>query len=165
VTPEPGAVWAYPQPGDSLDEVAFTLASALLGRIHLSGPLTELRPGARALVHEAVGLHKVIRADLAQAVPAWPLGLPAWDAPWTALALHTPDVTYLTAWRRPGAPDTTTLRLPHLRRAEVRGELRFPRSTKACFAWRPDTAELTLTLPTAPSAVLLSLTRATTERS
>ena len=43
VTPEQGAVWAYPQPEDSLDEVAFTMANALLGRIHLSGPHSRTR--------------------------------------------------------------------------------------------------------------------------
>ncbi|MFJ5999842.1 hypothetical protein [Streptomyces sp. NPDC092370] len=48
VTPEQGAVCAYPQPEDSLDEVAFTMANALLGRIHLSGRVPELGPEARA---------------------------------------------------------------------------------------------------------------------
>ncbi|MEU6784925.1 hypothetical protein ABZ912_37490 [Nonomuraea angiospora] len=58
VPPEQGAVWAYPQPADSLDEVAFTMANALLGRIHLSGRVPELDPDARALVHEAVAVYK-----------------------------------------------------------------------------------------------------------
>ncbi|MFF7547400.1 hypothetical protein ACFZCU_27750 [Streptomyces canus] len=36
---------------------------------------------------------KAVRTDLAQAVPAWPPGPPAWDDPWLALALHTPATT------------------------------------------------------------------------
>ena len=91
------------------------MANALLGRIHLSGRITELGPEARALVHEAVAVYKSIRADLPQAVPVWPLGLPAWEDPWIALALRTPATTYVTAWRRPGGEPTTILRLPQLR--------------------------------------------------
>ncbi|MER5794038.1 alpha-galactosidase [Streptomyces sp. NPDC001980] len=160
-TPEQGAVWAYPQPEDSLDEVAFTMANALLGRIHLSGRIPELEPAARALVHEAVAAYKAIRADLPQAVPSWPLGLPSWDDTWIALALRTPATTYLTAWRRPGAATTATLRLPHLRGTAARIGLLYPSAGRADPAWAPDTAELSLTLPTAPSAVLLRITPAT----
>ncbi|WP_305965129.1 hypothetical protein [Streptomyces sp. IMTB 2501] len=99
------------------------MANALLGRIHLSGRLSELRPEARALVHEAMTVYKAVRADLAQAVPCWPLGLPAWDDPWIALALRTGGTTYLTAWRRPGTEPSATLRLPHLRGTHVRVDL------------------------------------------
>ncbi|MFF4799574.1 alpha-galactosidase [Streptomyces sp. NPDC001351] len=159
VTPEQGAVWAYPQPEDSLDEVAFTMASALLGRIHLSGRVPELGPEARALVHEAVAVYKAIRADLPQAVPSWPLGLPAWDAPWIALALHTSATTYLTAWRRPGAEPSATLRLPHLRGSHIHADPLYPSISQATTTWDPGTGGLSLTLPTAPSAVLLRLAR------
>jgi len=157
VTPEQGAVWAYPLPEDSLDEVAFTMATALLGRIHLSGKLTELGPEATALVHEALAVYKSIRADLPQAVPTWPLGLPAWEDPWIALALRTPTTTYVTAWRRPGAEPAATLHLPHLLGAAVRTEVLYPGDTRAVHAWHPDGAELALTLPSAPSAVLIRL--------
>ncbi|HET6860882.1 MAG TPA: glycoside hydrolase family 36 protein, partial [Streptomyces sp.] len=156
--PEQNAVWAYPQPEDSLDEVAFTMASALLGRIHLSGRLPELAPAARASVHEAVAAYKAIRADLPHAVPSWPLGLPAWDDPWIALALHTPETTYLTVWRRPGTDATATLHLSHLRSSAARVDLLYPSTSRADPAWTPGTAELRLTLPTAPSAVLLRIT-------
>ncbi|WP_309484587.1 glycoside hydrolase family 36 protein [Streptomyces himalayensis] len=159
VTPEQGAVWAYPQPEDSLDEVAFTMASALLGRIHLSGRLPELAPDALALTHEAVAVHKAIRGDLATAVPAWPLGLPAWDDPWIALALHTPDTAYVTAWRRPGdgSEDSTVLPLPSLQGAPVRVDVLYPSTTKARASWDPKSAALRVFLPSAPSAVLLRL--------
>ncbi|TDC15693.1 alpha-galactosidase [Streptomyces sp. 8K308] len=157
-TPEQSAVWAYPRPEDSLDEVAFTMANALLGRIHLSGLLPDLTPEARALVHEAVAVYKAIRPDLPTAVPAWPLGLPAWDDPWLALALRTPATTYLTAWRRPGSEPTTTLGLPHLRGTAARVDRLYPAASRAVADWNPRTAELTLTLPAAPSAVLLRLT-------
>lgn len=157
VTPEQCAVWAYPQPEDSLDEVAFTMASALLGRIHLSGLLPDLGPEARALVVEAVAVYKEIRADLAQALPSWPLGLPVWDDPWTALALRAPAATYLVAWRRFGAEPTTTLQVPHLRGVASSVDVLYPTASSAVPAWNPGSAELTLTLPDTPSAVLLRL--------
>ncbi|UWE10596.1 alpha-galactosidase [Actinacidiphila bryophytorum] len=157
VTPEQGAVWAYPQPEDTPDEVAFTLVSALLGRIHLSGPLAGLSPQARALVHEAVAVYRDLRADLPGALPVWPLGLPAWDDPWVAVGLRTATTTYLTAWRRPGADPTTALNLPHLRGAPAVATPVFPAASPVTTAWNPGTAELTLTLPAAPSAVLLRM--------
>ncbi|MFF7390094.1 alpha-galactosidase [Streptomyces scabiei] len=163
VTPEQGAVWAYPQPGDSLDEVAFTMTSALLGRIHLSGRLPELGPEARGLVHEAIAVYRAVRADLPQAVPSWPLGLPAWDAPWAALALHTPTTTYLTLWRRPGGQDTVSVRLPQQAGAAAHADVLYPAARGASAAWNPDSTELTVTLPTAPSAALLRITRTTPE--
>ncbi|WP_211369873.1 hypothetical protein [Nonomuraea turkmeniaca] len=135
------------------------MISAPLGRIHLSGRIADLDPGARALVHEAVAVYKAIRADLPQAVPSWPLGLPAWDDSWIALALHAPAATYLTVWRRSGAEDTTTIRLPYPLDAAVRAELLHPPISKATTVWDSRTAELILTLPTAPSAVLLRLAR------
>ncbi|MFD7902388.1 hypothetical protein ACFV4F_07230 [Kitasatospora sp. NPDC059722] len=41
----------------------------------------------------------------------------------------------------------------------------YPASSRATAAWHPDRAELTVTLPTAPSAVLLRLTRRAAEGS
>jgi alpha-galactosidase len=157
VTPEQGAVWAYPQPGDTPDEVAFTLVSALLGRVHLSGQPAGLGPEARALVHEAVAAYRGLRADLPDALPLWPLGLPAWDDPWVALALRAPTATYLTAWRRPGAGPATALHLPHLSGTSPAVTPVFPADTRATTAWDPGAAALTLTLPAVPSAVLLRL--------
>jgi alpha-galactosidase len=158
VTPEQGAVWSYPLATDSLDEVAFTMTSALLGRVHLSGQLPGLEPEARALVHEAISVYKAIRPDLPRAVPAWPLGLPGWEDPWTALALHTDEATYLTAWRRPGAPPSVTLPLPHLRETAARLEILYPSISGAGVVWQPDTAQLAITLPRSPSAVLVRIT-------
>ncbi|HTJ72524.1 MAG TPA: glycoside hydrolase family 36 protein [Actinospica sp.] len=158
VTPEQCAVWAYPMASDSLDEVAFTMTNSLLGRIHLSGQLPDLKPEARALVHEAIGVYRSIRADLPRAVPAWPLGLPGWEDPWIALALRTPETTYLAAWRRPGAPPSVTLPLPHLRGAAARLDVLYPSTSTADVLWYPGSAELTVTLPRYPSAVLLRVT-------
>jgi alpha-galactosidase len=158
VTPEQCAVWSYPLGTDSLDEVAFTMTSSLLGRIHLSGQLPDLKPEARALVHEAIAVYRSIRADLPHAVPAWPLGLPGWEDPWIALAMHSPDSTYLALWRRPGAAPSTALPLPHLRGRAARLEVLYPSIAAADVVWQPDTAELTVALPRCPASMLLRIT-------
>ena len=158
VTPEQGAVWSYPTPTDSIDEVVFTMATSLLGRMHLSGQLAELKPAPLARVHEAVDVYKSIRADLPRAVPSWPLGLPGWDDPWIALALHGSEATYLTVWRRPGGEAAVTVPLPQLRDLADRVELLYPSVSEADVAWNPSTAELSLTLPRCPYAVLLRIT-------
>ena len=107
VAPEQAAIWAYPQPSLTDDEISFTLCNALLGRIYLSGHIDQMTPPQRNLVAEAVGIYKAIRADLAGAVPFWPLGLPQWAGRGLALEMRAPEAAYVTAWRR--APEDREL--------------------------------------------------------
>jgi alpha-galactosidase len=79
ILPEQCGNWAYPAVDMSDEETAFTLVTGLSGRLYLSGFLHELRAEQRALVQDAVGVHRRIRGLLAGSVPFWPLGLPAWD--------------------------------------------------------------------------------------
>ncbi|OIV35273.1 hypothetical protein BIV57_22415 [Mangrovactinospora gilvigrisea] len=91
VAPEQSAVWAYPQPeyDDRLN--AFTMVSALLGRVHLSGRIDLLSEGQRALVGEALAVYREIRGRLRTALPRWPLGLPGWYDEVCALRLDDGD--------------------------------------------------------------------------
>ena len=50
VAPEQAAVWAYPQPSFTDDEISFAMCSALLGRIHLSGHLDQMSRRQHRLV-------------------------------------------------------------------------------------------------------------------
>jgi alpha-galactosidase len=97
-------------------------------------------------VRAAVRAYRDIRADLAVAVPLWPLGLPAWDDPWLSLALRTGEAVYLAVWRRAGAKASTALSLPHLRGRTVDIEVLYPRRLPgwAC-EWAADTGSLTVT--------------------
>ena len=80
IAPEQAAVWAYPQPDWTDDEIAFTLCSALLGRVHLSGHLDRMSEAQQQRVADAVSVYKGrIRPDLSGSVPFWPLGLPESD--------------------------------------------------------------------------------------
>ncbi|WP_143229429.1 alpha-galactosidase [Actinophytocola xanthii] len=135
-----------------------TMCTGMLGRLYLSGHLNRISEAQLVLVREGVRA-KAIRADLAGAVPFWPLGLPDWDAPWLALGLRSGTDTYLAVWRRPGADDTVSLPVPHLRGARSRLGLLYPSTLPAwSHSWRPDAGVLDLTATEAPSTRILRLT-------
>jgi len=160
MTPEQAAVWAYPQADFSADEIAFTLCSALLGRIHLSGFLDRMDPGRLALVAQAVAVYKEIRADIARAVPFWPLGLPGWTDPWIAVGERTPGTAYLAVWRRDGSADTDTTRslaVPHLRGRDVDVRVLYPGDSTSQTRWNSETGELTVGLPRLRTACIIAL--------
>ncbi len=69
IAPEQAAVWAYPQPEWDDDQIAFTLCSAMLGRVHLSGHLDRMTTAQHGLVAQAIDVYKQIRADLPDSVP------------------------------------------------------------------------------------------------
>jgi alpha-galactosidase len=100
MTPEQAGIWAVPQPSFADEEITFTLCTALLGRLNLSGHLDQMSPDQRELVAAAIRVYRQIRPALAAAVPFWPLGLPRWTDSWIALGMQAPEATYLTIWRR-----------------------------------------------------------------
>jgi alpha-galactosidase len=183
VAPEQAAVWAYPQPSFTDDEIGFAMCSALLGRIHLSGHLDQMSQRQHGLVADAVRAYQLIRADLARAVPFWPLGLPGWTAATLALGMRAPGVTYVTAWRRPpggsqggslpdgppeggslpdGAPpagDPAALVLPvrHLQGVTAVPEILYPGDAGADVSWDAAGGVLALALPRTPSACVIRL--------
>nr|WP_322724284.1 alpha-galactosidase [Streptomyces spongiae] len=156
VPPEQGAVWAYPQPEYDDGLISFTLGGALLGRIHLSGHLNRMSEHQLGLVRDAVGTYKALRADLARAVPFWPLGLPGWTDEWLALGMRVPDgPSYVSVWRRGGEGE---VRVPvgHLAGREVRTEILHPSaSTSGSAVWDGD--GLRVSLPSAPGVLLIRL--------
>lgn len=158
ITPEQAAVWAYPQPEFTTDEIAFTLCGALLGRIHLSGHLNRMGPAKRALVADAIAVYKRIRSDIPTATPFWPLGLPGWNDPWLALGLRAADVSYVVVWHREDAADASrTLLVPHLRGTNVVPHVIYPEDTADEVSWDADRGELTLRLPRTVTACLIAL--------
>jgi alpha-galactosidase len=161
ITPEQAAVWAYPQPGFTADEIAFTLASAMLGRVHLSGHLDRMSAAQRALVADAIGVYKQIRTAIARSVPFWPLGLPGWEDPWIALGVQGPGGCFMTVWHRgqeaDGGPDRVRLPVPALRGRPADARILFPQAMDAGASWDPARGSVTVTLPRCPSACVLSL--------
>jgi len=175
ITPEQAASWAYPQPGFSDREIIFTLSGALLGRVHLSGHIDRMSDAQRRLVADAVDVYKHVRADLPDAVPFWPLGLPQWTDSWLALGMRTPAVTYLIVWHRgplaePEAangpttvadsePARLAIPLPLLSGDGIAPETLYPRTGQPEVIWDPARRELTVTLPDTPAACLVRIMR------
>ncbi len=118
VLPEQAGNWAYPQPDMTDDAIAFTLCTAILGRMYLSGWLNRLDDNQRVLVTAAVQAHRHLRDRIPHCLPFWPLGLPRWADGWVALGLRDtgPGVEgsalYLTVWRRDEEPGQLHLPLP-----------------------------------------------------
>ncbi|MFF6786228.1 alpha-galactosidase [Streptomyces sp. NPDC012510] len=162
VPPEQGAVWAYPQPDHPDDLITFTLGTALLGRIHLSGHLNRMSEQQLGLVRDALVTYRSIRGDLARAVPFWPLGLPSWTDEWLALGMRVPGgAAYVSVWRRGGEPE---VRLPmgHLVDQDARTEILHPSAAYAdagtAAVWRRADGELHVSVTRAPGVLLVRLT-------
>jgi alpha-galactosidase len=102
--PEQCGNWAYPAAGMTPEETAFTMVTGLSGRLYLSGFLDTLDDAQRALVHEAVALHRRDRHRLLSAIPFWPLGLPGWDDEIVCLGLRDSDGVTLFIWDRGDQP-------------------------------------------------------------
>jgi alpha-galactosidase len=166
VAPEQAAVWAYPQPGWSDDEIAFTLCSALLCRVHLSGHIDEMSEEQQRLVADAIDVYKQIRPDLATALPFWPLGLPGWTDPWVALGMRAAATAYVVVWHRGadpraqherGRPAEIVLPLPHGRGEHAVPTVLYPPRGGTGVDWSALRGELTVTLPRTPSSCLVQL--------
>lgn len=105
VLPEQLAVWSYPRTDDNADAASFNMVNAMLARIHQSGHLATLNDACRAQVVEGIRVYKQsIRSFIPDAVPFFPLGMPAMSDPRSpvAVGLRAPGATFLAAWRLEG---------------------------------------------------------------
>ncbi|WP_318836479.1 alpha-amylase family protein [Actinomadura rudentiformis] len=150
VPPEQGAVWAYPQPDFDDERIVFTMVSAMLGRIHLSGRLDLLSGHQLDLVTAAIEVYRTYRRALADGIPRWPLGIPGWRDGWLALAIDCDDETFLAVWRRDSTEPTCDVPL-----SPASVSLLYPVDAAPC--WTNDDT-LRITLPEPYTARLLRLT-------
>lgn len=122
ILPEQAANWSYPAAEMTDEQIVFTMVNGLAARLYLSGLLHTLTADQRALVADAVAVHKQLRARLNRSVPFWPLGIPRWSDGWVASGLFDAEAgqAVICVWRRPGAADLTTveLSLPDLHHAQ-----------------------------------------------
>ncbi|MER7922372.1 glycoside hydrolase family 36 protein [Streptomyces sp. NPDC096057] len=171
--PEQAAVWAYPQPHFSLDEIAFTLTGALTGRIHLSGFLDRMSAEQFDLVRSGIAVYKALRSEIPVGSPFWPLGLPSWEDAWIAYGWSGDAASWLVVWRREPPTDgrgmgslprdqhraddhTCTVAIPHLRGARIYPAVLYPATADTTVTWNAD-GRLTVSLPRPNTAVLIRL--------
>ncbi|SOE69702.1 alpha-galactosidase [Salinibacterium xinjiangense] len=158
MTPEQAAIWVYPQPEFTDDELHLCIINGLLGRPQLSGGMWKLDRRQLDAVRSAITLYKGFRHDIATAIPLWPLGLPGWSDAWCAQALQFRDRILVSVWRR-GGDESVELDFPRLAGLDVDVELLFPADQPTETVWNPG-GSLSVKLPNAPSARLFSLTAA-----
>lgn len=109
VLPEQAAVWSYPMKEDDDNAVIFNMASTMLQRIFLSGNIHNMTDDKFALVKEAIKCYNEIRADIPDAIPFYPMGLPKHCDEWMCLALKCKDCTRITVWRMDSDKDSITI--------------------------------------------------------
>ncbi len=110
VLPEQAAVWSYPKACDSLDGVAMNMVNSMLLRVHLSGEIAKLTEEQLALVNEGIRVMKSIRADVSDAIPFYPCGVPTYTDKLFAAAYRCADCTRIAVWRL--GTDEDTLSIP-----------------------------------------------------
>ncbi|GAA3604292.1 alpha-galactosidase [Kineosporia mesophila] len=159
LVPEQAGNWAYPRAGDPLEDTAFTMVNGLVGRLYLAGHLDRMAADELALVHEGIAVHRVLRDELPQTVPFWPLGLPGWFDPTVALGLRGVKSDVLAVWQREPASAPVLVELSHLHGRDVRIETLYPRSLPSWdVSWDATTGVLTLVpLAAGPSARLFRI--------
>jgi len=111
LVPEQNGTWILPAPDQSMDLVTFTVLSGILGRPLLAGRADQLSAEQIEMIQIGIQLHKQIRSKLAEAVPAWPIGLPDYHADWICLALRTDEEDYLAVWKREDGPGSIAIPL------------------------------------------------------
>lgn len=156
MTPEQAAIWVYPQPEFTDDELHLCIVNGMLGRPQLSGGMWKLDDRQLSVVRDAVETYKSYRHLIPRALPFWPLGLPSWDDAWSAHALVVDEEIYTSVWRR-GGTEAITLPFPQLAGREVNVEVLFPRELARGVKWRSE-GLLDVILENAPSARFIRLT-------
>jgi alpha-galactosidase len=148
VLPEQLAIWSYPLSNADADQASFNMVTAMLCRIHQSGALNSVSPEAWKQITEGIRVYKnVLRKNIPQAVPFYPLGLSDVTNPDAQLCLgmRSPEQTYMGVWRVDGPAKTKVpwtyggarLLYPSdlgIKLSAAKGtlEIEFPRSRMAC---------------------------------
>jgi len=149
VLPEQLAVWSYPTEQSNAEAASFNMVNVMLLRIHQSGHLAQLTPGAKEQVKQGLFVYKSrIRMHIANATPFYPLGLPDVTDHQTpiALGMRGPEATFIAIWRLSGLGEVqipsmarevellypTNLGIS-VRRAEGKVIVRFPKPQMGCI--------------------------------
>lgn len=159
MTPEQGAVWAYPTSFGDEEETVFNMVNALLFRIHQSGHLANLSQKRFDLVKEGISLYKKIRSDIKEGVPFWPLGLPVFEDEWAVYGMYMEKEkrAYLAVWHVHPGRECLTIPLEKWKGKDISAECIYPQEMFQETRWNPVSGNLTVKLPNAASARLYSL--------
>lgn len=111
VLPEQGAIWSYPVADADERVTTLNMINAMLGRIHLSGAVTEISEHCFKLMKEAVVIYKSYRNELPTAIPFYPFGLPNYHDQFFCLALRFFNCIRMAVWRTDTDQEQVTIPL------------------------------------------------------
>ncbi|GEM_PF-2601133 len=77
------------------------------------------------------GLYDAVLAHHVRVLPAWPLGLPAWDDPQVALASVTDEEALVLLWNRAAEATDVELSLPLFAGGDIEVECVFPTTLRS----------------------------------
>ena len=146
VTPEQAAVWSYPHYEADEEEAVFNMVNAMLGRVHQSGFLNQLPKTNFERVKEGIACYKSIRQEIKNALPRFPLGLIAFDAPWAAAALDCKTHWYLSVWRKDGVNSVQEIPLVVPEGKTVKVECIYPQGLPILYEYDETKTSLVVTL-------------------
>jgi alpha-galactosidase len=118
ITPEQAGVWSSVDGSMSNEDLAFSLITSLLFRVHLAGRIDTLAPAQRTIVRDGLATYRELRSTIGTGTTFWPLGLPGWRDDWIAVGRRTTDEVLLAVWRREGDAKIT-MPLPAAHEVEV----------------------------------------------
>lgn len=94
------------------EQLAFSVISAMLARVHLAGRIDTLTPAQLDLVRAGLDAYKSLRSEISSSVPSFPLGLPAWRDDWIAQGARLDGTTLAIAVHRRGGDARQDIALP-----------------------------------------------------
>lgn len=156
VTMEQSAIWSYPRIEGDEEETVFNMVNALLMRVHQSGHLAAIPRERMALVREGLDYYKMIRRDIREAYPFWPLGLSSFRDDWVCLGLKNGRKNYVAVWRRGGKP-WIELPISHLKGKEVESRCAYPSYEKCTYNWNQAEGKLSVRIDAVPAARLFEV--------
>ncbi|MDQ0676986.1 alpha-galactosidase [Arthrobacter pascens] len=112
ITPEQSGVWASVEGSMGDEQLAFSLISALLSRVHLAGRIDTLGPAQLDVVRAGVAAYKELRSGISSSLPTFPLGLPAWRDNWIAQGARLGQTALAIAVHRRGGEVEQSIELP-----------------------------------------------------
>jgi len=161
ILPEQAGHWAYPNDEMSDELFALALVNGILGRMYLSGYLNRMPESRRALVAEAIAVHRAVLETETQSHPRWPIGLPAWEDQWVCAGLADARGLSLSVWRRAASEDGgLRIPLPEYSGRELDATIAFPAAFDGWdLEWNSADGVLTVNVDVdEPSARVLRLT-------
>lgn len=157
LAPEQAAIWSYPLSDSTREQTVFNCVNSCLMRIHQSGHMGVLAEDKREIVREELDYYKVIRKDIKEALPFWPLGLAKDGDDWMCLGLKSGKKRYLAVWRIKEG-DVCRLPLADCRGEELDVKVAFPADDVSCrVSWDSEEGVLEVALPQEGMARIIQL--------